>query len=186
MAAALATALSSPLAFAFLVVTLGGLLLGGGRASALRSASVAIPLCAILLMLAGRGRRSTRRSPAAGRSRIRRPTSIGITAFALCGLLLARGSQLTRPLAGLFLAYLAIAWWAKLFPSPLGGNATRVLDYLAAPLLALVIAVRAPQARALGVLALIGRDRLAGGALRPERRQPRSASRRRPPRTGSR
>ena len=79
---------------------------------------------------------------------------IGITAFALCGLLLARGSQLTRPLAGLFLAYLAIAWWAKLFPSPLGGNATRVLDYLAAPLLALVIAVRGPQARALGVLAL--------------------------------
>ena len=79
---------------------------------------------------------------------------IGITAFALCGLLLARGSQLTRPLGGLFLAYLAIAWWAKLFPSPLGGNATRVLDYLAAPLLALVIAVRGPQARALGVLAL--------------------------------
>ena len=31
---------------------------------------------------------------------------IGITAFALVGLVLARGSQLTRPLGGLFLAYL--------------------------------------------------------------------------------
>ena len=68
--------------------------------------------------------------------------------------MLARGSQLTRPLAGLFLSYLVIAWCAKLFPSPLGGNATRVLDYAIAPMLALVIAVRGGHARALGVLAL--------------------------------
>lgn len=153
VAAALATALSSPLAFAFLVVTLGGLLLGGGPASALRSAKVAIPLCAILLMLAGEIA-IYEAFPGGGPFPYPAADLIGITAFSLCGLLLARGSQLTRPLAGLFLAYLTIAWWAKLFPSPLGGNATRVLDYAAAPLLALVIAVRGRQARALGVLAL--------------------------------
>ena len=94
---------------------------------------------------------------------------IGITAFALCGVLLARGSQLTRPLAGLFLAYLAIAWWAKLFPSPLGGNATRVLDYAgraaarARDRRARTAGARARRARA------HGRDRVAGGAVRPER-----------------
>ena len=153
MAAALATALSSPLAFAFLVVTLGGLLLGGGRTSALRSARVALPLCAILLMLAGEIA-IYQAFPGGGPFPYPAADLIGITAFSLCGLLLARGSQLTRPLGGLFLAYLAIAWWAKLFPSPLGGNATRVLDYAAAPLLALVIAVRGGQTRALGVLAL--------------------------------
>jgi hypothetical protein len=151
--AALATALSSPLAFAFLVVTLGGLLLGSGRASVLRSANVALPLCAILLMLAGEIA-VYQAFPGGGPFPYPAADLIGITAFALCGLLLARGSQLTRPLGGLFLAYLAIAWWAKLFPSPLGGNATRVLDYAAAPLLALVIAVRGGQARALGALAL--------------------------------
>ena len=153
VAAALATALSSPLAFAFLVVTLGGLLLGSGSRSALRSATVAIPLCAIMLMLAAEVA-IYQAFPGGGPFPYPAADLIGITAFSLCGLLLARGSQLTRPLGGLFLAYLAIAWWAKLFPSPLGGNATRVLDYLAAPLLALVIAVRGPQARALGVLAL--------------------------------
>jgi hypothetical protein len=154
VAAALATALSSPLAFAFLVVTLGGLLIGEGRASALRKASVAFPLCAILLMLAAEIA-VYQAFPGGGPFPYPAADLIGITAFSLCGLLLARGSHLTRPLAGLFFAYLAIAWWSKLFPSPLGGNATRVLDYLAAPLLALVIAVRGRrQTGALGVLAL--------------------------------
>ena len=152
--AALATALSSPLAFAFLVVTLGGLLLGEGRASALRKASVAFPLVAILLMLAAEVA-VYQAFPGGGPFPYPAADLIGITAFSLCGLLLARGSHLTRPLGGLFLAYLMIAWWSKLFPSPLGGNATRVLDYLAAPLLALVIAVRGyRQVGALGVLAL--------------------------------
>jgi hypothetical protein len=153
VAAALATALSSPLAFAFLVVTLGGLLLGGGRASALRSARVAFPLCAILVMLAAEVA-IYEAFPGGGPFPYPAADLIGITAFALVGLLLARGSQLTRPLGGLFLAYLVIAWCAKLFPSPLGGNATRLLDYAIAPMLALVIAVRGGQARALGVLAL--------------------------------
>jgi hypothetical protein len=132
VAAALATALSSPLAFAFLVVTLGGLLLGGGRASALRSASVALPLCAILLMLAAEVA-IYQAFPGGGPFPYPAADLIGITAFALCGVLLARGSPLTRPL---------------------GGNATRVLDFVAAPLLALVIAVRGSHARALGMLAL--------------------------------
>ena len=153
VAAALATALSSPLAFAFLVVTLGGLLLGGGRASALRSVRVAVPLCAILLMLAAEVA-VYQAFPGGGPFPYPAADLVGITAFALVGLLLARGSDHTRPLGGLFLAYLVIAWCAKLFPSPLGGNATRMLDYAIAPLLALVIAVRGGQARAIGALAL--------------------------------
>jgi hypothetical protein len=151
--AALATALSSPLAFAFLIVTLGGLLLGSGRTGALRSARVAFPLCAILLMLAAEVA-VYQAFPGGGPFPYPAADLVGITAFALVGIVLARGSHLTRPLAGLFLAYLVIAWWAKLFPSPLGGNATRVLDYAIAPMLALVIAVRGGHARALGVLAL--------------------------------
>jgi hypothetical protein len=151
--AALATALSSPLAFAFLIVTLGGLLLGSGRTGALRSARVAFPLCAILLMLAAEVA-VYQAFPGGGQFPYPAADLVGITAFALVGIVLARGSHLTRPLAGLFLAYLVIAWWAKLFPSPLGGNATRVLDYAIAPMLALVIAVRGGHARALGVLAL--------------------------------
>ena len=107
----------------------------------MRSARVAFPLCAILLMLAAEVA-VYQAFPGGGPFPYPAADLIGITAFALCGLVLARGSQLTRPLAGLFLAYLVIAWWAKLFPSPLGGNATRVLDYLVAPLLALVIAIR--------------------------------------------
>jgi hypothetical protein len=153
VAAALATALSSPLAFAFLIVTLGGLLLGSGSTGALRSARVAFPLCAILLMLAAEVA-VYQAFPGGGRFPYPAADLVGITAFALVGVVLARGSELTRPLAGLFFSYLVIAWCAKLFPSPLGGNATRLLDYAIAPMLALVIAVRGGHARALGVLAL--------------------------------
>ena len=85
VAAALATALSSPLAFAFLVVTLGGLLLGGGRTSALRSARVAFPLCAILLMLAAEVA-VYQAFPGGGPFPYPAADLIGITAFSLCGL----------------------------------------------------------------------------------------------------
>ena len=153
VAAALATALSSPLAFAFLSSRSAACCSAAVARAPLRSARVAFPLCAIMLMLAAEVA-VYQAFPGGGPFPYPAADLIGITAFALVGLVLARGSQLTRPLAGLFLAYLVIAWCAKLFPSPLGGNATRVLDYAIAPMLALVIAVRGGHARALGVLAL--------------------------------
>ena len=95
MAAALATALSSPLAFAFLVVTLGGLLLGGGRTSALRSARVAFPLCAILLMLAAEVA-VYQAFPGGGPFPYPAADLIGITAFALCRPRCSRADRSSR------------------------------------------------------------------------------------------
>ena len=79
---------------------------------------------------------------------------VGITGFAVCGALLARGDSRARPLVGVFLAYLVLGWAAKLYPSALGGNATRLLDYIALPLLALVAALRGFRPRLLVVVAL--------------------------------
>ena len=79
---------------------------------------------------------------------------LGITAFSLCGLAFAWGNERTRVLAGIFLAYLLVGWVAKLVPSALGGNVSRLLNYWALPLLALVIAVRGRRIGVTAVLAL--------------------------------
>jgi hypothetical protein len=111
------------------------------------------PVCAIA-MLAFAQLLVFRAFPAGGAFAYPWLDLVGITGFAVCGALLARGDTRARPLVGVFLAYLALGWAAKLYPSALGGNATRLLDYIALPLLALVAALRSFRPRLLIVLVL--------------------------------
>jgi hypothetical protein len=149
----LTSLLASPLAFLLLGVTLVGLVAAQRRALVLRQSRVLAPVCAITLL--GLGQLLVFRAfPAGGAFAYPLLDLAGITGFALCGALLARGDARARPLVGVFLAYLALGWAAKLYPSALGGNATRLLDYIALPLLALVAALRGFRPRLLVALAL--------------------------------
>jgi hypothetical protein len=149
----LTSLLASPLAFLLLAVTLVGLTAAQSRRLVLRRTRVIGPVCAIALL--GIAQLLVFRAFPAG-SAFAYPwlDLVGITAFALCGAVLAQGDSRARPLVGVFLAYLVLGWAAKLYPSALGGNATRLLDYIALPLLALVAALRSFRPRLLVALAL--------------------------------
>ena len=149
----LGSLLASPLAFLLLGVTLVGLTATQRGDLVLRSARVLGPVCAIVLF--GLGQMLVFRAfPAGGAFAYPWLDLIGITGFGVCGALLARGDARARPLVGVFLAYLALGWASKLYPSALGGNATRLLDYVALPLLALVAALRGFRPRLLIALVL--------------------------------
>jgi hypothetical protein len=148
-----ASLLASPLAFLLLGVTLVGLIAAQRGDLVLRRTKVIGPVCAIALL--GLAQLLVFRAfPAGGAFAYPWLDLVGITGFALCGAVLARGDARARPLVGVFLAYLALGWAAKLYPSALGGNATRLLDYIALPLLALVAALRGFRPRFLVALAL--------------------------------
>jgi hypothetical protein len=149
----LASLLASPLAFLLLGVTLVGLTGAQRRKLMLRRTRVIAPICAIVLL--GLAQMLVFRAfPAGGAFAYPWLDLFGITGFALCGAVLAHGDARARPLVGIFVAYLALGWASKLYPSALGGNATRLLDYIALPLLALAAALRGFRPRLLVALAL--------------------------------
>jgi hypothetical protein len=149
----LTSLLASPLAFLLLSVTLVGLTSAQRGVLGLRRTRVIGPVCAIALLALAQ-LLVFRAFPAGGAFAYPWLDLVGITGFAVCGAVLARGDSRARPLFGVFLAYLALGWAAKLYPSALGGNATRLLDYIALPLLALVAALRGFRPRLLVALAL--------------------------------
>ena len=149
----LTSLLASPLAFLLLSVTLVGLTSAQRGVLGLRRTRVIAPVCAIALLALAQ-LLVFRAFPAGGAFAYPWLDLVGITGFALCGAVLARGDARARPLVGVFLAYLALGWAAKLYPSALGGNATRLLDYVALPLLALAAALRGFRPRLLVALAL--------------------------------
>jgi hypothetical protein len=151
--ASLGSLLASPLAFLLLAATLAGLIASQRRRIVLRESRVIGPLCAFTLF--GLAQLVVFRAfPAGGSFAFPMLDLFGITAFATSGVLLARGDPRARPLTGVFLAYLALGWAAKLFPSALGGNSTRLLDYIALPLLALAASLRGFRPRLLVLFAL--------------------------------
>src|SRR4051812_19917115 len=119
--ASLGALLASPLAFLLLGVALMGLALGHRDSRLLSSFRVAGPLAAILV-LALAELLVFRAFPAGGDFPFPLLDLAGITLFSLCGLAFARGSERTRVLSGVFVAYLVIGWAAKFYPSALGGN----------------------------------------------------------------
>jgi hypothetical protein len=145
--------LASPLAFLLLAASVGGFLITERDRSWLRRRRTLAPLIVVLLLGASEFV-IVRAFPSGGSFPYPILDLFGITAFSVAGWLFARGTERTRPLAGLFVAFLILGWTAKVFPSALGGNATRILDYISAPLLALVIALRGYRPRVLAVIAL--------------------------------
>ncbi len=151
--AALVSLLASPLAFLLLIVILAGLALAHTRmlrAWPLRSVAPVLALSAIC----GAEMVVFRAFPAGGTFPYPWLDLFGIVLFSVAGLLFAGRNERTRPLAGIFAAYLVLGVTAKLQPSALGGNVARLLDYAAVPLLTLVLAQRQFRPRLLATVAL--------------------------------
>jgi hypothetical protein len=151
--ASLASLLASPLAFLLLIVVLAGLAFSHREPRALGTARVAGPLAGLAAVSAA-GMLVFRAFPAGGSFPYPILDVVGVTLFSVAGYAFARGSERTRVLCGVFLAYLALGWAAKVSPNALGGNASRLLDYMSAPLLLLVIALRGFRPRFAAVVAL--------------------------------
>ena len=87
----------------------------------LRRTRVIGPVCAIVLL--GLAQLLVFRAfPAGGAFAYPWLDLVGITGFAVCGAVLARGDARARPLVGVFLAYLALGWAAKVYPPRSAGT----------------------------------------------------------------
>jgi hypothetical protein len=151
--AALVSLLASPLAFLLLLVILSGLALSHARVLRVRPLRSVAPVLA-LSAICGAEMVVFRAFPAGGTFPYPWLDLIGIVLFSVTGLLFAGRNERTRPLAGIFAAYLVLGVTAKLQPSALGGNVARLLDYAAVPLLTLVLAQRQFRPRILATVAL--------------------------------
>jgi len=144
---------SSPLAFLFMLVALSGIVAVQQRQGRLDWARTAAPMAGLLVLglvqLA-----ALRAFPTEGTFPYPWLDLVGISLFSLAGIALARGSERARPLLGVFAAYLVLGWLAKLAPGGVGGNASRLLQYYAVPLLVLAIAVRGRRLGAPAIAAL--------------------------------
>jgi hypothetical protein len=160
----LATLLASPLAFALLAVSLAGIALGqSSMRHMLQPALLAgVALCGLV------GAALQHAFPIGSYFHFNVWALfqvLGLTVLAFAASARLRGVGVIR---GMFVAMGIAAVVAYLIPSPLGGNATRLSDYIAAPLIWVLLArqlqerrIRRAVAVALGALAL-------GGQLAPD------------------
>lgn len=139
---ALATLLASPLAFLFLLLAFGGIALAASWRSLLRvDLIIGLGLCVLI----------------AAALELKFPVTgvfhfdfwalfqvLGISAIALA---VSAGLRGVGAIRGLFAAMAVAALAAYLIPSPLGGNATRLIDYIGAPLVWILLERRRPQWR---------------------------------------
>jgi hypothetical protein len=150
---AVASLLASPLAFLLLIVILAGLAMAHTRVLRARPLRSVAPVLALSAICGGE-MVVFRAFPAGGTFPYPWLDFVGIVLFSVAGLLFAGRHERTRPLAGIFAAYLVLGVTAKLQPSALGGNVARLLDYAAVPLLTLVLAQRQFRPRLLAAVAL--------------------------------
>lgn len=165
--AALATLLASPLAFLLLMVAFGGIVLGAGSITKvarllLRRADLVVGLGLCVLVAAG----LQIDFPIAGTFHYSFWALFQVLAMGAIALVVSARLRGVGVIRSLFIAMSIAAIAAYIVPSPLGGNATRLVDYVGAPLVC-ILAVRqrrehgVPRALVVGVCALVLAGQLA-------------------------
>ncbi len=150
LAAACACLLSNPLAFLLLGIVLAGVavgrrdVLGDRRALVVGAGIVTLTLAEIVVL---------RLFPSGGTFPYTALDVLGVALFALAGALAARRG--VPRLAGVFVVYGLVGLALFAFPSSVGGNIARLIDYFALPLLLLVLAPTGYRPRLLAVAAIV-------------------------------
>ncbi len=183
--AALATLLASPLAFLLLLMAFAGIALGAGSAS--RVARLLLRRVDLIVGLGLCGVVAAAMQfdfPVTGAFHFSFWALFQVLAMGVIALLTSIGLRGVGVIRSLFVAMAIAAIAAYLVPSPLGGNATRLVDYVGAPLIWILAARqraerRAPRALVAAVCALVLGGQLAptlvsaGLALDPRAESPR-------------
>jgi hypothetical protein len=159
--AALGTLLASPLAFLLLLVGFGGLALGNLRRLPRIDLLMGLGICVLValgLQLA---------FPVTGTFHYNFWALFQVLAMGVVAGLCSIGLRGVASIRGLFAAMAVLAIAAYLVPSPLGGNATRLVDYIGAPLIWILLARQRQERRLwMPVVAVVGAIAL-GGQLAP-------------------
>jgi hypothetical protein len=183
--AALATLLASPLAFLLLMMAFAGIVLGAGSASRVGKLLLRRIDLIVGLGLCGLVAAALQLDfPVTGAFHFNFWALFQVLAMGAVALLTSVGLRGVGVIRSLFVAMAIAAIAAYLVPSPLGGNATRLIDYVGAPLIWILAARQrierhAPRALVAGVCALVLGGQLAptlvsaGLALDPRAESPR-------------
>lgn len=159
--AALGTLLASPLAFLLLLVGFGGLALGNLRRLPRIDLLMGLGVCvlvALALQLA---------FPITGTFHYNFWALFQVLAMSAVAGLCSLGLRGVASIRGLFAAMAVAAIAAYVIPSPLGGNATRLVDYIGAPLIWILLARQRQERRLwMPVVMVVGAIAL-GGQLAP-------------------
>ncbi len=162
--AALATLLASPLAFVLLLMSYGGIALGAGsvgRLLRLLLARVDLVIGLGLCVAVALGLQAE--FPVTGTFHYNFWALFQVLAMSGIALAVSTDMSGVAPIRGLFAAMAIAALGAYVIPSPLGGNATRLVNYVGAPLIWLLLARRLQEQRISGGLAAgLGALTLAG------------------------
>jgi hypothetical protein len=159
--AALGTLLASPLAFLLLLVGLGGLALGNLRRMPRIDLIMGLAVCvavALALQFA---------FPITGTFHFNFWALFQVLAMSAFAAVCSLGLRGVASIRGLFAAMSLLAIAAYVIPSPLGGNATRLMDYVGAPLIWILLARQRQERRLwMPLVAVVGAIVL-GGQLAP-------------------
>lgn len=159
--AALGTLLASPLAFLLLLVGFGGLALGNLRRLPRIDLIMGLGVCVVValgLQLA---------FPITGTFHYNFWALFQVLAMSAVAGLCSLGLRGVASIRGLFAAMAVAAIAAYVIPSPLGGNATRLVDYIGAPLIWILLARQRQERRLwMPIVAVVGAIAL-GGQLAP-------------------
>jgi len=148
---ALATLLASPLAFLFLLMAFAGIALAASwRALSRPDLVIGLGLCALVAAALEAG------FPITGSFHFNFWALFQVLGISAIALLASAGLRGVGAIRGVFAAMAGAAVGAYLLPSPLGGNATRLVDYFGAPLVWILLDRRNPRRR---------RGRLLAGAV---------------------
>jgi hypothetical protein len=159
--AALGTLLASPLAFLLLLVGLGGLAFGNLRRLPRIDLLMGLAVCVLValgLQLA---------FPITGTFHYNFWALFQVLAMSAVAGLCSIGLRGVASIRGLFAAMAVLAIAAYVIPSPLGGNATRLVDYVGAPLIWILLTRQRQERRLwMPLVAVVGAIVL-GGQLAP-------------------
>jgi hypothetical protein len=154
--AGLATLLASPLAFLFLLLSFVGLALGAGTVRRLLRFDLILGLgmCGLVAAALELG------FPIGGIFHFNFWALFQVVAISLIALVASVGLRDVGSIRGLFVVMGSVAIASYVIPSPVGGNATRLMAYVGAPLVWILLArqrqaQRVPRVIAAGVAALV-------------------------------
>ncbi len=162
-AATLATLLASPLAFLLLMLSLAGIAVGAGSRRRLLDLRlvVGLALCGLL----GVGVQLA--FPAGGDFPFNFWALFQVLALSACSFAASAKLRGVGVIRGMFAAMSIAAVAAYVIPSPVGGNATRLIDYVGGPLIWILLARQLHERRMRRAVAIMIGAVALGGQLAP-------------------